>query len=75
MTSTLDLVLAVDVGTSSVRAMVFDVAGNVMARGQCSYPTIRPAPYQEEQDPDTIRSETYRAMVDCLVQPAAQPAK
>jgi gluconokinase len=75
MTATLDLVLAIDVGTSSVRAMVFDVAGNVTARGQCSYSTIRPAPYQEEQDPDTIRSETYRAMVGCLAQSGAAPER
>ena len=62
------LVLAGDVGTSSVRAMVFDAAGDVKARSQCSYSTIRPAPYFEEQDPDTIRSETYRAMIGRLAQ-------
>ena len=75
MTATLDLVLAVDVGTSSVRAMVFDAAGNVTARSQCSYSTIRPAPYYEEQDPDTIRSEAYRAMVGCLAQSGAAPER
>jgi gluconokinase len=61
-----DLVLAVDIGTSSVRAMAFDVAGAVVARAQRSYPILRPAPYQEEQDPDTIRSEAYAAMAECL---------
>ena len=71
MAANLDLVLAVDVGTSSVRAMVFDAAGNVTARSKCSYSTIRPAPNQEEQDPDTIRNETYRAMVGCLAQSGA----
>src|SRR5271157_2392779 len=71
MTSTLDLVLAVDIGTSSVRAMVFDAAGNVTARSQRSYSTIRPAPYHEEQDPDEIRDEACRAMVECLAQPGA----
>jgi gluconokinase len=75
MAATLDLVLAVDVGTSSVRAMVFDAAGAVAARGQCSYSTIRPAPYCEEQDPETIRSETYRAMIGCLAQPGAAPER
>ena len=75
MSAALDLVLAVDIGTSSVRAMVFDVAGNVTARSQVSYPTIRPALYQEEQDPDTIRDETYRAMIDCLAEPGAQPER
>ncbi len=36
MSATLDLVLAVDVGTSSVRAMVFDAAGQVTACSQRS---------------------------------------
>jgi gluconokinase len=72
MASARDLVLAVDIGTSSVRAMAFDAAGVVRARGQRSYPTIRPSPYQEEQDPETIRSETYRAIAECLAQPGAR---
>jgi len=75
MVPALDLVLAVDIGTSSVRAMLFDAAGEVAARSQRSYSTVRPAPYQEEQDPDVIHDETYRAMVDCLAQPGAAPAR
>jgi gluconokinase len=75
MAANLDLVLAVDVGTSSVRAMVFDAAGDVTARGKRSYSTIRPAPYLEEQDPDTIRNETYRAMIGCLAQSGAAPER
>ncbi len=75
MAANLDLVLAVDVGTSSVRAMVFDAAGAVTARSKCSYSTIRPAPNREEQDPDAIRNETYRAMVDCLSQLGAAPER
>jgi gluconokinase len=75
MTAALDLVLAVDIGTSSVRAMVFDAAGAVAARTQRFYTTLHPAPYQEEQDPDTIRSETYRAVSDCLAQDAAATAR
>ena len=75
MTATLDLVLAVDVGTSSVRAMVFDAAGDVSARSQCSYSTISPAPVSGGQDPDTVRGETYRAMVGCLAQSGAAPER
>ena len=40
-------VLAVDIGTSSVRAMLFDAAGAVSARAQIGYPTARPAPAQD----------------------------
>lgn len=61
-----DRVLAVDIGTSSVRAMVFDAAGSILARKQIGYPTMRPRPYFEEQDPELVRRETYKAIADCL---------
>lgn len=70
-----DRVLAVDIGTSSVRAMVFDAAGTILARTQICYPTVRPQPYFEEQDPDLVRRETYRAMGECLAQEGAGAAR
>ena len=72
MNSTTARVLAVDIGTSSVRAMVFDAAGTIHARTQILYSTIRPAPYFEEQDPDLVRNEVYRAIKECLAQPDAK---
>lgn len=68
-------VLAVDIGTSSVRAMVYDAAGSIRARAQIAYSTVRPAPYFEEQDPDLVRGEVYRAIALCLAQPGAEPAR
>ena len=75
MSAPLNLVLAVDIGTSSVRTMVFDATGQIRARSQIPYATLRPAPYREEQDPDLIRAETWRAMADCLAQPGATPGR
>ena len=66
-------VLAVDIGTSSVRAMLFDASGAVSARAQLGYPTIRPAPSQEEQSPALVRREVYAAIARCLAQPGAAP--
>lgn len=71
MSNFLDRVLAVDIGTSSVRAVVFDRAGEIFARSQISYSTVRPAPYFEEQDPDMVRREVYRAIAECLAKPEA----
>lgn len=68
-------VLAVDIGTSSVRAMVYDASGKIHARAQIAYSTVRPAPYFEEQDPDRVRSEVYRAIALCLEQPGASPGE
>ena len=66
------LVLAVDIGTSSVRAMVFDSGGKILSRTQIGYPALRPQPYFEEQDPDLVRRETYRAIGECLAQAGAK---
>jgi gluconokinase len=74
MSAQQDRVLAVDIGTSSVRAMAFDAAGRVSARAQLAYPTVRPAPYQEEQDPRLVRREVYAAIARCLAQPGAEPS-
>ncbi|GHU05834.1 gluconate kinase [Betaproteobacteria bacterium] len=68
-------VLAVDIGTSSVRAIVYDVNGNILARAQICYPVTRPAPYFEEQDPDLVRAEVYRAIRLCLAAPEAEPER
>lgn len=70
-----DRILAVDIGTSSARAMVFTAAGDVLARARVEYGTIRPCPGFEEQDPDLVRAEVYRAIALCLSDPAAEPAR
>jgi gluconokinase len=66
MSMTETLVLAVDIGTSSVRALVFDQGGRIRARRQRLYTTIRPEPYFEEQDPDLVRTEVFAAIRDLL---------
>ncbi|MEI7742957.1 MAG: FGGY-family carbohydrate kinase [Chloroflexota bacterium] len=50
---TADRVLAIDVGTQSVRAMVFDAAGNLLARTKVPIePYTSPKPGWAEQDPE-----------------------
>ena len=70
-----DRVLAVDIGTSSVRCMVFAPDGTVHARSQIKYCTIKPLPYYEEQDPDRVRDDFFTAIADCLNQPSACPQR
>jgi gluconokinase len=59
-------VLAVDIGTSSVRVLAFDVEGTILGRRQIACGTHRPRPFFEEQDPDLVRNEVYHAMRDLL---------
>ncbi|MDT8377794.1 MAG: FGGY family carbohydrate kinase [Desulfotignum sp.] len=46
-------ILAVDCGTQSLRAMIFDLDGEMLARvKECYPPCISPGPGRAEQDPD-----------------------
>lgn len=47
----MDLFLGLDLGTSSVKAVVIDAEATVLASGHAAYPTIADAPGQAEQDP------------------------
>lgn len=55
-------VIGIDLGTSSIKAVIFDQAGNVIASEQKSYPIIQPANGWAEQDP----SEWVNASVKVL---------
>src|SRR2546427_4102936 len=49
-----DLVLALDQGTSSSRAILFDHAGNAIASAQRPFEQIYPQPGWVEHDPEEI---------------------
>jgi glycerol kinase len=49
-----DFVLALDQGTTSTRAIVFDREGRARATAQIPLTQIYPAPGQVERDPDEI---------------------
>lgn len=42
-------VLAIDLGTSSVKTLVLDQLGQILGRGRASYPTLHPHPSYDEQ--------------------------
>lgn len=69
------LVVAVDIGTSSVRAMAFDIEGRILERAQIVYPVIRPRPDFEEQDPLLVRNSTYDAISRLFSSGTVDPAR
>jgi gluconokinase len=66
-------ILAVDIGTTSVRAFAFDAEGTILGRSQVVYPTIRPKPYFEEQDPDLVKASTFAAIRSLFESGQAKP--
>ena len=58
------MLIGVDVGTTSVKASVFDAKGSVFRSFSQTYPTHRPNPNHVEQDPDDWMKLVLRALSD-----------
>ena len=57
-----DAFLGIDLGTSSVKALVVDIEGSVRGTGSAEYPVLRPQPGWAEQDPDAWWEATIVAV-------------
>jgi glycerol kinase len=68
-----DYLLAIDQGTTSTRAILFDAALAPIATAQRELPQIYPAPGWVEHDPEEIWSATVATARDALGQAGAGP--
>src|ERR1700677_4769610 len=57
-----NLFLGVDVGTTSIKAALYDIAGEAVAHAGGPYPTARPAPGIVEQNPEDWTDGVVAAM-------------
>jgi len=64
-------VLALDQGTTSSRAIVFDRAGHAVATAQQEFPQIYPQPGHVEHDPEDIWRTQLQTAKDALAQAGA----
>jgi gluconokinase len=55
-------IIGVDVGTTSAKAVAFDVDGRVLGSGTTRYPLSEPAPGQAVQDPEAIVDGAMQAI-------------
>lgn len=62
MTDETVVVIGVDIGTTSTKAVAFGAAGRVIAHHAVEYPLFTPTPGAAEQDPDEI----YRAVLTAV---------
>jgi glycerol kinase len=62
------LILAIDQGTSSTKALIFDQHGTVRSRGSESLRSYYPHPGHVEQDPGEIYQNVLMAAKKCLAQ-------
>ena len=59
-------ILALDEGTTSARAILFDRSSNIIAMAQHEFPQIYPQPGWVEQDPMEIYANQYAALTECI---------
>lgn len=69
------LLLGIDVGTSSVKAVLIDRSGNIYAVGQAEYPLHHTGPAMVEQDPEDWWHGTCKAVNEVLGQVTYGPER
>ncbi len=66
-------VLALDEGTTSARAILFDKQANIISMAQHEIPQIYPKPGWVEQDPMDIYANQYAALTECIAKSGISP--
>ena len=67
-------VLALDEGTTSARAILFDRDGGIVASAQHEFPQIYPRAGWVEHDPMAIYANQYAAMTECIALSGIDPS-
>ena len=68
-------ILALDEGTTSARAILFDREGRTVAVAQHEFPQIYPRAGWVEHDPMVIYANQYAAMTECVAMSGIEPAE
>ena len=68
-----ELVMGIDIGTTSTKAVVFDRQGRVLARHGVEYPLYTPEPAAAEQDPDEILLALIKAVHGAVAAAGVRP--
>ncbi len=68
-------ILALDEGTTSARAILFDRDCRIVAMAQHEFPQLYPRPGWVEHDPMAIYANQYAAMTECIAGSGIDPAE
>lgn len=60
-------ILTLDEGTTSARAIIFDLCGNIVSLAQNEFTQIYPEPSYVEHNPIEILSAQYSAITECII--------
>lgn len=66
-------ILALDEGTTSARAILFDRESNIISMAQHEFPQYYPHPAWVEQEPMEIYANQYAALTECVAKSGIDP--
>ena len=66
-------ILALDEGTTSARAILFDKNSKIISMAQHEFPQIYPNPGWVEQDPMDIYANQYASLTECIAKSGIDP--
>lgn len=66
-------ILAIDEGTTSARAILFDKSSKIVSMAQHEFPQIYPQPGWVEQDPMDIYANQYASLTECIAKSGIDP--
>ena len=58
--------IGTDIGTGSVKAVLININGEIIASAQQHYPSSEPEPGYREQDADTVKDATFAVMKEII---------
>ncbi|WP_194306227.1 gluconokinase [Chryseobacterium cheonjiense] len=62
------MIIGLDIGTSSTKAVAFDLEGNVLATHSISYPILNPLEGDYEQDPEVMYSACIASVTNVMIE-------
>ncbi|RLL40699.1 gluconate kinase [Oceanobacillus piezotolerans] len=68
-----ELVIGLDIGTTSAKSVVFDLKGNLIAEAEELVETYYPNPGWAEQSPKEVEDATAKALKDSIQKASAKP--
>jgi sugar (pentulose or hexulose) kinase len=64
----IETIITLDLGTTSCRALLFDLKGNALAQASRTYPLHTPRPGFAEQEPETLLAAADSVVADVVMQ-------
>ncbi|MBP2032268.1 gluconokinase [Clostridium algifaecis] len=64
----MDYIIGIDIGTTSTKAIAFDLNGKILCKKSIEYPILNPKPSYSEQDPEEIFTAVLNSIKSVIIE-------